>query len=97
MDNEGITPPIAFNMDLANAPTGKRFCRAVASMFGEETDVDDPTFAEEFVGEEIDVWNNRLSSAGYYAWWNCGDVVVYDLRELSDDERDAFFDSMEGM
>lgn len=89
------TVPVAFNMDLANGSTSKRFCRQVASMFGEETDVDDPTFAEEFVDEEVQDWTDRLGKEGYYAHWSCGDVVVFDLRNLSDDDRESFFEETE--
>lgn len=93
MDMESV--PVAFNMDLANGSTSKRFCRQVASMFDEETDVDDPTFTEEFVSEEIDVWTNRLFREGYYVRWDAGDVVVWDLRELSEDDRETFYNEMD--
>ena len=46
-------------------------------------------------GEIIDEWTNALDSAGYYAHWDAGDVVVFDLRPLSDEDREAFFDSIE--
>ncbi len=39
----------------------------------------------------MDEWNDKLSEAGYCALWNAGDVVVYDLRELSDEAKEAFY------
>ena len=94
------TVPVAFNMDLANAPTGERFCYAAADVLcGDVTTEDAAILADacgEFRDEVIQEWTDALDANGYYVIWSCGDVVVYDLRELSDDEREAFYDATEG-
>lgn len=86
MDIDNV--PVAFNMDLANAPTGVRFCIQAATML-DEVDTLPPDLSDymEDLGEVIYHWEDRLADAGYCAIWNAGDVVVYDLRALSDDER----------
>jgi hypothetical protein len=94
MPPEPIEPPVCFNMDLANAPTSERFCYEAADVLGvqspDEGVFDDP----EFVDEEVQYWTDRLHDAGYYVWWSCGDVVVWDLRTLSEEDREAFYEQM---
>jgi hypothetical protein len=96
MDETLIEPEVVFNMDLANGPTGERFCREACDVMG--LLVDDSYFTdddeESFLGEYIDWLDDQLSMRGYHAHWDAGDVVVYDLRPLSDDERDAFFEQL---
>jgi hypothetical protein len=94
-----IEPPVAFNMDLANAPTGARFCREAADVLNvpsyEDEHILRPEEADpEELDEMVQMWSDRLFEAGYYVWWNAGDVVVWDLRDLSDADRDAFEDGM---
>jgi hypothetical protein len=85
--------PIAFNMDLANGPTSERYCFAAAELLGSDEQVnDDP----EFLDEEVRHWDDQLSDAGYFVHWDAGDVVVWDLRELSDEDRDAFMEFFDG-
>ena len=85
--------PVLFNMDLANGPTSARFCAAAAAVLGEELTGQDSADldAGEWVHEIVAEWTDRLSDAGYCVFWDAGDVVVYDLRGLSDDQRDAFY------
>ena len=90
--------PILFNMDLANGPTSERFCREAAAVLGKEisdddkADLDSPT--PEYVSEMVQEWTDALDEAGFYVRWDAGDVVVWDLRGLSDDDREAFYDAM---
>jgi hypothetical protein len=85
--------PVLFNMDLANAPTSERFCREAAACLNAEFDEDG--WSEEFASEIVDEWSDKLASAGYCALWNAGDVVVFDLRALNEDEREAFYKATE--
>lgn len=87
-------PKVVFNMDLANAPTGERFCHEAAAVLGIEDDVTENLNNEEELSELVDEWTSQLESNGYYVWWNAGDVVVWDLRPLTDDERDEFIEEM---
>ena len=103
-----IEPEVVFNMDLANAPTGLRFCQEAFETLRSmgqlpaleerkpyelsswmEEDETDP----EMLSDAIDYWNDRLSDVGFYAHWDAGDVVVFDLRPFSDEERESFFES----
>lgn len=96
-----VEAPILFNMDLANARTSARFCHEVASM--DDVSMTDDLRAElenandddEFVGEMVDDATSALFEAGYYVTWDAGDVVVFDLRDLSDDDRETFYSEME--
>lgn len=89
--------PVAFNMDLANAPTSQRFCREACDLMGllvddswfiNEDDDTDENYAD---SEYVDWIGDQLAMRGYCALWNAGDVVVFDLRNLSDDDRESFF------
>jgi hypothetical protein len=94
-------PPIEFNMDLANARTSARFCYYVAAMddvsmapqLRAELDATDDD--DEFVDELVDEATDALFDAGFYVRWDAGDVVVWDLRQMSDDERAAFYTANE--
>lgn len=93
-----IDPPVCFSMDLANGDTSERFC--YEAMYVLETTMSNEDARElashgEFAYEVVQEWTDRLASAGYYVWWNAGDVVVWDLRELSEDEREAFCAQMQ--
>jgi hypothetical protein len=97
-------PPIEFNMDLANAPTSARFCHYVAAM--DEVSMAPELRAELEIAEDDDdiesvhgllhEAEDVLFAAGFYVRWDAGDVVVWDLRQLSDDEREAFYFASEG-
>ena len=93
-----MAPTVVFNMDLANAPTSERFCYEAAAVLDQNVSEDDAAILSdrfgEFVGEVVDEWTSRLEDAGYCVLWNAGDVVVFDLRPLTDDERDAFYESI---
>jgi len=90
--------PVVFSMDLANAPTSERFCYEAAAVLGQTIGADDAAILSdrfgEFVDEVVTEWTDALESAGYAVRWDAGDVVVWDLREFSDDDREAFFDEM---
>lgn len=95
------TVPVAFNMDLANAPTSQRFCREACDLMGllvddswfiNEDDDTDENYAD---SEYVDWIGDQLAMRGYCALWNAGDVVVFDLRNLSDDDRESFFEETE--
>jgi len=97
-----IEPDVVFNMYLANGSTSARFCYEAASVLGLDIQPDDITELElgedsEYISEIVDEWTTKLSDAGYYVWWDAGDVVVYDLRPLSDDEREQFYSEMENV
>jgi len=90
-------PEVVFNIDLANGPTSERFCYEAADVLDldvSDKDAEDLRNDEEYTSEIVDEWTDRLESAGYAVRWDAGDVVVWDLRPLSDDERDAFYDEM---
>jgi hypothetical protein len=84
--------PVLFNMDLANARTGARFCVAAAHVL-DSVDTLPPELGDdmEFLDEIVTEWTDKLDSAGYCVFWDAGDVVVYDLRGLTDDEREEFY------
>lgn len=93
--------PVAFNMDLANGRTSLRFCYEAAALLElspkgdvmiELDTLDDDS---EFLGDVVEEFNGRLANEGFAAFWNAGDVVVFDLRELSDEERDEFYEATE--
>jgi hypothetical protein len=86
-------------MDLANGPTSERFCREAAAVLGIDADDDisdafDPTSMDELEDEIVQEYDEKLFTAGYYVAWDAGDVVVWDLRGLSADDREAFYDAM---
>lgn len=85
--------PVLFNMDLANGPTSERFCREAAACLNME--FEEAEWSEEFSGEIVEEWTQKLADAGYCALWQAGDVVVYDLRELSEDDRESFYTETE--
>ncbi len=88
------TIPITIKMDLANGPTGERFCYAAAEVLGTGVSEDDARYLSgggEFASEVVQEWTDRLDSSGYAVFWDAGDVIVYDLRGLSDDEREEFY------
>jgi hypothetical protein len=97
-------PDVVFNMDLANGSTSERFCREAADVLEVNdmpVDYDPETcFSEvdeydaEALDEIVDYWTDRLYQAGYWVRWDAGDVVVWDLRTLTDDEREVFFEEM---
>jgi hypothetical protein len=92
-------PEVVFNMDLANGRTGARFCYEAADVLELDVSEEDATDLRnetdsEYVSEIVDEWTARLETAGYYVVWNAGDVVVWDLRPLSDDEKDEFIERM---
>lgn len=94
-----IEPPVVFSMDLANGPTSERFC--YEAMYVLETtmsndDASDLACRTEYVDEIVQAWTDRLECAGYYVSWNAGDVVVFDLNGLTDDDREQFYSEMEG-
>lgn len=93
-----IEPEVTFNMDLANGPTSQRFCYEAASVLGLNVSEDDETelanHDAEFADEVVEEWTGRLESAGYAVRWDAGDVVVWDLRDFSDEDRDAFYEEM---
>lgn len=97
---EIVTPDVAFNMDLANGHTSARFCYEAAAILGLEIDQDDAEILEdpygEFVSEVVDAWTSALESAGYAVNWDAGDVVVWDLRPLTDAQQETFYASTEG-
>jgi len=89
-----IEPPVVFNMDLANGPTSVRFCYEAADVLGVDPygrDLHVPLEDDEFTNEIVDEWGDALERAGYYVRWDAGDVVVWDLRTLTNDEREAFY------
>jgi hypothetical protein len=96
-------PEVVFNMDLANAPTTARFCFAAADVLGQKIDPADRAILEAYESQDFSYsesadeickeWDSRLWDAGYVIEWNAGDVVVWDLRPLSPDDRDAFLDA----
>jgi hypothetical protein len=97
-----VEPTVVFNMDLANGKTSARFCYEAAQVLGLEITGDDPQMVEDdpedwsdLLSSIVDEWTEALNEAGYYVWWNAGDVVVYDLRPLTDEEREAFNEEME--
>jgi hypothetical protein len=95
-------PTVIFNMDLANGHTSARFCYEAASVLGEELSLSDQTNLVdpwgEYVGEIVDEWTQKLEETGYmYVWWNAGDVVVYDLRGMSEEDVEDFYKEMENM
>lgn len=92
-------PEVTFNMDLANAPTSERFCYEAAAVLGQEVSSEDAEELSEdnrseYVSEVVDEWTDKLENAGYVVRWDCGDVVVYDCRDFSADELDAFCEEM---
>ena len=100
-NTEAIEPPVVIMMQLANGPTGERYCREVAEGILNGV-VDDTYFyddegnpSDEFVSDYIDWLDNQLHMLGYYVWWDAGDVVVYDLRGLSEEDREAFYEQMQ--
>jgi hypothetical protein len=95
-----IEPPVAFNLDLANGKTNDRFCYAAALVLDEtiDQDVEDALgfgSDDEFADEVADEWEAKLFAAGYYVRWDAGDVVVWDLRGLSDEDRERFYEQMQ--
>lgn len=100
-----IEPEVVFNMDLANGPTSARFCYAAAAVLEQLPDVFGSlsTESEEFqsalddpeaLGELVDSYTSALEDAGYCVRWDAGDVVVWDLRPLTDEQREAFYEEM---
>ena len=106
-DTNLIEPPVCFSMDLANAPTLVRFCYEAAAVLDLEINDEDRAILDayeagdletgEFAGEVGEDLESALFSAGYYVRWDAGDVVVWDLRTLSDEDRDAFYEQMENV
>lgn len=104
-DFDPSTVPVLFNMTLANGSTSARFCYEAASVLGLEIDEDDAAYLAYDHGDDIDrseakdeivqEWTDKLDAAGYSVNWDAGDVRVYDLRNLSDDEREAFYDAQQ--
>jgi hypothetical protein len=92
-----VEPEVVFNMDLANGPTSERFCREAASVLDYEWKDSDEERTQEGPDEAADYWTQELSDAGYYVWWSAGDVVVYNLNNLSDEDRETFLSEMEGL
>jgi hypothetical protein len=93
-------PEVVFNMDLANGLVSERFCYEAMYVLGttmSNEDADHLSNRTEFESEVVDDWTGQLENAGYYVWWNAGDVVVFDLRPLTDDEREEFYKEMENM
>ena len=93
-----VEPEVVFNMDLANGPTSVRYCIMAADIL-DARDTLPPDLSEnmEWLNEIVEEWDDKLFAAGYYVWRSCGDVVVYDLRPLTDDEREEFYKEMENM
>ena len=99
---EPIEPPVLFNMDLANGSTTARFCYEAADVLGLPVNVEDQEILDayeagdaeggEFAHEIVEDWSNLLQEAGYDVRWDAGDVVVLDLRNLSDEERDRYYE-----
>lgn len=46
--------------------------------------------------ENPDIWAPTGNHVTSRRLWSCGDVVVFDLRTLSDEEREMFFEATEG-
>lgn len=94
-------PEVCFNMDLANAPTGARFVYEAMNVLGaREDELDLSADGEEWSGELddhpylseiVDEWTDKLDAAGYYVRWDAGDVVVFDLRAFTDEEREEWY------
>jgi hypothetical protein len=103
MKSDFVNTPVAFNMDLANGPTYERFCYAAFAVLQDDgvvgvLDPDGPEFQadkDEWLGELVDSYEDALTDNGYCAIWNAGDVVVYDLRGLTDDQREQFYTDTE--
>lgn len=100
-DTQVIEPPVVIMMQLANGDTRERYCREVCASILNSV-VDDTYFYDdegepsmEFVSEYIDWLDGQISMLGYYAWWDCGDVVVYDLNGFTEEEREAFYEQMQ--
>jgi hypothetical protein len=100
-----IEPEVCFNMDLANGRTGARFCYKAAAVLGVDADqffreqyglneLTDDRDAED-LDDIVQEWTDKLDAAGYYVKWDAGDVIVWDLRALSDDEREQFYAEQE--
>ena len=100
-NTQAIEPPVAIMMQLANGDTRERWCREVCTGILNSV-VDDTYFYDDegepsmdFVSEYIDYLEGQLSMLGFYTWWDAGDVVTYDLRTLSEEDREAFFEQMQ--
>ena len=97
-----IEPKVTFNMDLANGRTSLRFCYEASAVLADDghiyadatAQLEGMTDDDEWMWETVEEWSNRLFDAGYYVMWDAGDVVVFDLRPFTDDERESFFDTM---
>ena len=97
-----IEPKVTFNMDLANGRTSLRFCYEASAVLADDghiyadatAQLEGMTDDDEWMWETVEEWSNRLFDAGYYVMWDAGDVVVFDLRPFTDDERESFFDAM---
>lgn len=92
---------VFIKMDLANARTSARFCHEVAAITdaplsdelrAELAEADDDA---EFIDEMVDDATQALEAMGLAVLWDAGDVVVWDLRPFSDEERDAFYEEMQ--
>jgi hypothetical protein len=106
-----IEPEVTFNMNLVNGRLPIRFCYEAASILSDvlhrtiRVAAPDQVILNayemgdyengECAYEVIQHWTERLDNAGYYVWWNAGDVVVYDLRPLSNDDCEQFYSEME--
>lgn len=98
LDLESV--PVVFNMTLANGDTSARFCEMAAAVLEIELDDIDRAYLDRRMGaydggnvsEIVQKWTDRLDDAGYSVHWTCGDVVVYDLRGLSDEEAEEFWE-----
>ena len=91
---------VFIKMDLANARTSARFCHEVASIA--EAPLTDELRSElagadddaEFIGEMVDDATQALETMGLAVLWDAGDVVVWDLRPFTDEEREAFWNEL---
>lgn len=92
--------PVLFNMTLANGSATERFCIEAAATLrdvfhvpclDEVLNITD----EDELSDLIDTLNDRIGEAGGYVHWTAGDVIVYDLRNLEEEEREAFFESID--
>jgi hypothetical protein len=95
-----VEPEVVFSMDLANGPTTERFCYEAMQVLGttmSNNDARELANDGEFADEVCQEWTERLEDAGFFVWWNAGDVVVYDMRPLSDMEQEQFLAEMEGL
>jgi hypothetical protein len=93
---ETIEPEVVFNMDLANGRTSLRFCREASAVLDRpSSELDDMDEDYEFLDEVVNEWTSALESAGYAVRWDAGDVVVWDLRPLTDEQREEFYETLD--